>query len=289
MQVTSSPLRPRPQRGFVNARTGCKSLAFFACPPCRRCHRADGGRLRGASHPDTPWGRVDQWPCTLGLRLSFEDTFQIARSRCLACSCQGVPRGAPWPDLARLGTPLLGLSNIAPPSTSVHGVHSRSAASLLRAAPKSSPLVRSRLRRRPRGALRVAGRDRRLRPGDAILRTRSVLAVLPDFDGLLRQAPCRSVAPCCRSWGSPRFRTVVFAAVGPFGRRAPEPVLRALRCTLPACRNAAVAEAPESRRLAGALALVARSGVLPRWRQTLRSFSLASSRTVSPRPMPSRR
>jgi len=43
------------------------------------------------------------------------------------------------------------------------------------------------------------------RPGNAILRTRSVLVVPPDFDGLLCSIPCRSVAPCSRSWGSPRF------------------------------------------------------------------------------------
>lgn len=35
---------------------------------------------------------------------------------------------------------------------------------------------------------------------------RSVLVVLPDFDGLLRATPCRSVAPCCQSWGPTRFQ-----------------------------------------------------------------------------------
>jgi hypothetical protein len=42
-------------------------------------------------------------------------------------------------------------------------------------------------------------------PGGANLRTRSVLAVPPDSDGLLRSAPCRSIAPCNRPWGSPCF------------------------------------------------------------------------------------
>lgn len=45
-----------------------------------------------------------------------------------------------------------------------------------------------------------------LRPGDATLRTRSVLVVPPDFDGLLRKTRCRFFAPCSRPWGSPRFR-----------------------------------------------------------------------------------
>jgi len=37
---------------------------------------------------------------------------------------------------------------------------------------------------------------------------RSALVVSHDFDGLLHRAPCRSVAPCYRPWGSPRFRPV---------------------------------------------------------------------------------
>ena len=41
----------------------------------------------------------------------------------------------------------------------------------------------------------------------ATLRTRSALAVLPDFGGLLRSTPCRFVAPCIRPWGSPSFRS----------------------------------------------------------------------------------
>lgn len=36
--------------------------------------------------------------------------------------------------------------------------------------------------------------------------TRAVLVVSHDLDGLLRITPCRFVAPCCRLWGSPRFR-----------------------------------------------------------------------------------
>jgi hypothetical protein len=35
-------------------------------------------------------------------------------------------------------------------------------------------------------------------------RARAALVVSHDFDGLLRLVPCRSVAPCNRSWGSPR-------------------------------------------------------------------------------------
>jgi hypothetical protein len=36
--------------------------------------------------------------------------------------------------------------------------------------------------------------------------TCSVLVVPPDSDGLLRWLPCRPIASCSRSWGSPRFR-----------------------------------------------------------------------------------
>jgi hypothetical protein len=45
-----------------------------------------------------------------------------------------------------------------------------------------------------------------LRRECATTRARAALAVSHDYDGLLRLVPCRSVAPCNRSWGSPRFR-----------------------------------------------------------------------------------
>jgi len=45
-----------------------------------------------------------------------------------------------------------------------------------------------------------------LRLGPARHRTRSVLAVPPGSDGLLRATACRFVAPCSRSWGSPHFK-----------------------------------------------------------------------------------
>jgi len=38
--------------------------------------------------------------------------------------------------------------------------------------------------------------------------TRAVLVVSHELDGLLRITPCRFVAPCCRLWGSPRFRVL---------------------------------------------------------------------------------
>jgi hypothetical protein len=44
------------------------------------------------------------------------------------------------------------------------------------------------------------------RHGGANLYARSVLAVPPDSDGLLRSTLCRSIAPCNRPWGSPCFR-----------------------------------------------------------------------------------
>ena len=45
-----------------------------------------------------------------------------------------------------------------------------------------------------------------LRRENATSRAWAVLAVSHDCDGLLRLVPCRSVAPCNRSWGSPRFQ-----------------------------------------------------------------------------------
>jgi hypothetical protein len=81
--------------------------------------------------------------------------------------------------------------------------------------------------------------------------TPSILVVPPDYDGLLRMLPCRFVAPCYRSWGSSCFQRGLPFAV--FPRRL---VLHAFPRLAP---------------------------------HTLRSFSLRSSRTVSPQSFPSRR
>ena len=81
--------------------------------------------------------------------------------------------------------------------------------------------------------------------------TPSVLAVLPDFDGLLRMLPCRFIAPYCQPWGSSRFR-----------HSLPPPALLRL------------------------LVLCAFPALAP---HTLRSFSLPSSRSVSPHSFPSHR
>jgi hypothetical protein len=154
---------------------------------------------------------------------------------CPAFACQGVPRSAPWPVPAWRGTPLLGLSKDRP-SIDISAwcplpvERPRSAGWLRRAALWCSPG-----RRGPRGASRVLGRGRDHRPGDAIFRTRSVLAVPPGCDGLLHQAPCRLVASCCRSWGSPRFRSFARRACRPCGRWAPLPAMRSLRGAFPAC------------------------------------------------------
>jgi hypothetical protein len=63
-----------------------------------------------------------------------------------------------------------------------------------------------------------------LRPGAAILRTRSALAVLPDYGGLLHSTPCRFVAPCIRPWGSPRFRSALALRPKARGEGSPSPV-----------------------------------------------------------------
>jgi hypothetical protein len=63
-----------------------------------------------------------------------------------------------------------------------------------------------------------------LRHVDATPRARAALAVSHDFGGLLRPSPCRSVAPCCRPWGSPRFgfpRGCCLAFALPRARAAP--------------------------------------------------------------------
>lgn len=85
----------------------------------------------------------------------------------------------------------MGLSKIAPPSTSMRGVHSE----CLRC---SDELPSGGVREDPCRAARS-----HLRSGDANFRTRSALAVLPGFDGLHHLALSRFIAPWCRSWGSP--------------------------------------------------------------------------------------
>ena len=114
------------------------------------------------------------WPCRLLRRLK-----PLRAVRPGPGSCDAPSRG--W-ELCRLRssdrTPLMGLSMISPPPTWASCVHSRSRP------PEEGPS---------------------LRPGLATSRTRSVLVVPPDFDGLLRTSSCRSVAPCSRPWGSPSF------------------------------------------------------------------------------------
>lgn len=100
---------------------------------------------------------------------------------------------------------------IAPPSTYTPSVHSWT--------PPHSAELPARLR--PRRALGFTGRGSDLRPGDATLRTRSALVVLPDFGGFLRWERCRFVAPCSRPWGSPRFRTFGFALRDGIARISP--------------------------------------------------------------------
>jgi len=68
-----------------------------------------------------------------------------------------------------------------------------------------SPLYRSK-QSRPLQAgspKRVCSRCEAARP-----HMRAALAVSHDLDGLLRDTPCRFIAPCCRLWGSPRFRVL---------------------------------------------------------------------------------
>jgi len=57
--------------------------------------------------------------------------------------------------------------------------------------------------------------NRSLRCRAATLCIRSALAVPPGFSGFLRTSPCRFIAPCNRSWGSPCFRIPVSLAAVP--------------------------------------------------------------------------
>jgi len=91
-----------------------------------------------------------------------------------------------------------------------------------------------------------------LRSVPAKVPTRSVPVVPPDFDGLLRATACRFVAPYSQPWGPPRFLPCSAFSVTFRSRSRPH--------GLP--RGAA---------------------------HTLRSVPPPASRTVSPRPLPSRR
>jgi hypothetical protein len=128
------------------------------------------------------------------LRFSFGDSIRLALS-----SIRGAlvvrPSGRPSRVRAVVGLLSWGCQRSAPPSTWVPGVHSQWFRLLRRAAvvlhsEDCFTLARC-----------------HLRPGAATSRTRSALAVPPGFDGLLHLALCRFVAPCCRSWGSPCFRS----------------------------------------------------------------------------------
>jgi hypothetical protein len=185
-------------------------LAFSARPPWRRFRRDDGCRLRGSSHSGTPRGRVDQWPFAPGLRLSLGDAFQLARSVAFpGASAPGrsLPHGGVDAGLLSWGchrSPLHRLQCLAstPGAAWPPGSFRRTS---LRAVPDGASVPRD---------VYTRGRSVRHRPGVATLRTRSALAVLPGFDGLLRLTPCRFVAPCCRSWGSPRFRSWAMPVFG---------------------------------------------------------------------------
>jgi hypothetical protein len=146
----------------------------------------------------------------------------VSLSKTLHCSRGPSPpsshRRAREGRSARAGwsrTPLLGLSKDRP------SIDIRTECPLPTA-------IRFRLQPRRAPALAVAdlhpeGRRpalRCLRPEAATLRTRSALVVPPDYGGLLHSVPCRSVAPCSQSWGSPRFRAEVrHSSHGPRSRK----------------------------------------------------------------------
>jgi len=258
-------------------------LAFSTCPPCPSigfvCD-VDAG-LRGASRSRAPWGRVDQtarpsWSSLLLRRLN-----PVCAVRRPWCVSRLVLRRLGSRPFGRR-TPLMGLSEIRP-SIDLGAWCPLPVVPLLRRA--AGP-------RHPEGFC-VAARSH-LRPGLANSRVRSALVVPPDFDGLLHLALCRFVAPCCRSWGSPCFRSSeslgVARPVRPprrgtgLGssrvRLAPEGAPRP--CLSPTL-------SPGSCVPGGARSLVRRGSPsclldLSQWRSTLRSFPLASSCAASTVP-----
>jgi hypothetical protein len=59
--------------------------------------------LRGTSRSCAPWGRVDQWPCPRGLRLSFGDSIRFALPLFRTSSGVGL-EGLPLSVLRDLGS-----------------------------------------------------------------------------------------------------------------------------------------------------------------------------------------
>jgi hypothetical protein len=107
------------------------------------------------------------------LHAFFEDTVSVHAVLPAPLQRAGTrPSAAPESS----GLPLLGFPKIAPP-------------------PIQEPVV---LSREPHPKMLL------LRHEVATPRARAALVVSHDFDGLLQRVPCRSVAPCNRSWGSPR-------------------------------------------------------------------------------------
>jgi hypothetical protein len=232
-------------------------------------------------------GSGDQWSGPRDLRLSFGDASQHTRSVSHLAAAPSHRR-----DLA--ASPRRHLRSGRDRDSSLGVVNVRPSIDMRaqRPLPVTSSLRRAACSARPRRALGFAGRGRDLRPGVATLRTRSALAVPPGYDGFLRWVRCRFVAPCSRPWGSPRCRTDGSAPHGGVARTSPHarpagPPREGLagRRRFPLTFRSSEEETSGSRwqlRLA-------HLRVHSRWRYTLRSFSLASSRATSPWPLPSRR
>jgi hypothetical protein len=163
-----------------------------------------------------------------------------------------------------------------------------------------------------------------IRRGFACSHARSVLAVPPGFDGFLRTAPCRFVAPCSRPWGSPRFRCWHLhdsRARPPASRQSPvesqddrglgpgdsnsfassshRPLSPPLHLGPCVAAHASVLRtnlsSTSARGWTSPIPAAAEPGIdpgastFPGGASTLRSVSLARSRTASLRPLPSRR
>lgn len=293
--LTSSPLRPGPQHGVANARAGCGSLAFSTRPPCSSSavRRWRGGATRGFPFARA-WGRVDQCPALVAF-ASPSETRSVSR-------CPGsLPPTAPALRPSLSPSALRGLLSWGCQSPPLHRHGCLVSTPSGPAAPRSCRPVRSR-GNSPCDAEPPSARSCHapglvpplpFLPAPAACSTWHCSGLLhPETDPGVRHVSGRGQCPAPRPRPATSrlavalqpFRSLRSGPAGPAAwpwrvssrRRAP-PAVAAPPCggASPCGDGALVA----SRRGEHAAA-----SYLPRWRVTLRSFSLADSCTASRGP-----
>jgi len=196
-------------------------LAFSTCPPWSRAASCEMARTCVGLPFWLRLGSGDLRPGPRDLRLSFRETLRFARS----VSRSGRAGAQNWPE----GSFSASARSVWDRDSSHGVVNDRPSVDT----PLQRPLpVANWLRRTSRCLALRRARDLGFvhahRLEDATLRACSVLAVPPDFDGLLRWAGRGSVAPRSRPWGSPCFRTRSSRLSVPPSRRGPH-----ARCAAP--------------------------------------------------------